>query len=65
MDLFKTIAVDGAQERTKQGPAKKAHSAARVAETAVHDQRAQQMYMLDDEAGVMRPVTMANMVTPK
>ena len=64
MDLFESIAVDGAQERRKQGPAKKAHSAAKVAEAEEHDHRAQQMYMLDDD-GVMRPVAMANMVTPK
>ena len=65
MELFRSIAVDGAQERTKQGPVKKALSAAKATEAEVRDQRAQQMYMLDDEAGVMRPVTMANMVTPK
>ena len=63
LDLIKSIAVDGAQERTKQGPVKKAHSAAKGTDDP--DQQGQQLYMLDDETGTMRPVTMAHMATPK
>ena len=63
LDLIKSSAVDGAQERTKQGPVKKAHSAAKGTDDP--DQQGQQLYMLDDEIGTMRPVTMAHMATPK
>ena len=55
--------MDRAQERTKQGPTKKAHSAAKG--TEADDQQVQQLYVLDEETGTMRPVTMAHMATPK
>ena len=58
--------MDGVQERTKQGPSKKAHTTAKgTAKAEDQDQPMQQLYMLDQETGVLQPVSMAHVVQQK